>query len=579
MSRAARGAKVDPYRWRAFLVLGALLLVFALLMVRVGMLQILDSGRGAAFLRHQGDMRTVRNAELPAYRGLITDRRGEPLAVSTPVISLWAHPGRLAQSGRVSELARALSVDPATLQERVARYSGKQFMYLRRHMVPDQAREILALDIEGVRPEREYQRYYPAGEVAAQLVGMTNLDGRGVAGIELAYDNWLAGHSGRKQYIKDLHGEAVRDIGVVEPARPGRSLRMSIDLRLQTAQHRELERAVRTSGAKAGTVVTLDAHSGEVLAAASYPHFNPNNRSGVAMERTRSRALTDVYEPGSTMKPLTLVAALESGLYDVDTIIDTNPGRIRVGRKVLPDPRNYGEISLARVVVKSSQVGVTKVALELGYEPVWNVFQRFGLGAPTATGFPGESPGLLPQRARWRPIEEVTLAFGYGLTATPLQLARAYSVFASGGYLPEVSLLRREEAQPQGRPVISPEIASKVLAVLAEVTADDGTGRRAQVPGYSVGGKTGTVHKVGRGGYLADQYLALFAGIAPIDAPRFVTVVVIDRPQGDNYGGGAAAAPVFARVAQETLRLLGVPPELPLDGEAEEALAVAGVTP
>jgi cell division protein FtsI (penicillin-binding protein 3) len=295
------------------------------------------------------------------------------------------------------------------------------------------------------------------------------------------------------------------------------------------------------------------------------------------MARTRNRALTDVYEPGSTMKPLTLVAALESGLYDVDTLIDTSPGRIRVGRKVLPDPRNYGEITLARVVAKSSQVGVTKVALTLGHEPVWNVFQRFGLGVPTATGFPGESPGLLPQRNRWRPIEEVTLAFGYGLTATPLQLARAYAVFASGGVLPEVTLLRRDESQPEGQRVISPEIADKVRAVLAEVTSDNGTGRRARIPGYEVGGKTGTVHKVGRGGYLDDQYVALFAGIAPIDAPRFVTVVVLDRPKGDDYGGGAAAAPVFARVAGETLRLLGVAPQLPRDLDSAEAIAAVEV--
>jgi cell division protein FtsI (penicillin-binding protein 3) len=571
MKRAAG----NPYRWRYHLVLGALLLLFATLITRVGTLQILDSGRGAAFLKHQGDMRTVRSAELPAYRGLITDRRGEPLAVSTPVISLWAHPGRLAQSGRVSELARALAMEPEALQARLAHYSDKQFMYLSRHMAPDQARAILALSIEGVRPEREYRRYYPAGEVASQLVGLTNLDGRGVAGIELAYDSWLAGHTGRKQYIKDLHGEAVRDIGVVDPARPGRSLQLSIDLRLQTAQHRELQRAIRSTGAVAGTIVTLDAHSGEVLASASYPHFNPNNRSGVTMEHTRSRAMTDVFEPGSTMKPLTLVAALESGQFQVDSIIDTNPGRIRVGRKMLPDPRNYGELTLARVVAKSSQVGITKVALAVGHQPIWNVFQRFGLGVPTATGFPGESSGLLPQRNRWRPIEQVTLAFGYGLTATPLQLARAYAVFANGGVLPEVSLLKRDDLRPSGQRVIDYATARQVLEVLAGVTADDATGRRARVPGYAVGGKTGTVHKVGPGGYIDDQYIALFAGVAPIDNPRFVTVVVLDRPQGDDYGGGAAAAPVFARVAQETLRLLNVPPQPAMVAE----MAVAGVAP
>lgn len=566
----SRRAAANPYLWRWYAVVAVLIVLFALLLLRVLSLQVLDTDHGAAFLKHQGAMRTVRSAELPAYRGVITDRRGEPLAVSTPVISLWAHPAQLAASGRVAELARALDVEPASLQERLARFRLKQFMYLQRHMVPDDARAILALNIQGVRPEREYRRFYPAGEVAAQLVGLTNLDGQGVAGIELAFDNWLRGETGRKRYIKDLHGDAVRDIGVVKPARPGRNLQLSIDLRLQTLQHRELQRAIRTTGAEAGTIVTVDAHTGEVLAVASYPHFNPNNRSGVSMGQTRNRALTDVFEPGSTMKPLTFVAALESGLYRPDTLIDTSPGRIRVGRKVLPDPRNYGEITLSRVVAKSSQVGITKVALELGHEPIWNVFQRFGLGEPTATGFPGESAGLLPQRPRWRPIEQVTLAFGYGLTATPLQIARAYAVFANDGVLPDISLLRRESGQRKGERIISTTVARDVLAVLGEVTQEGGTGSRARVPGYLVGGKTGTVHKVGKGGYIDDQYVAMFAGIAPLDAPRFVTVVVLDRPKGDNYGGGSAAAPVFARVAGEALRLLGVPPQL---GESD-ALAV-----
>jgi cell division protein FtsI (penicillin-binding protein 3) len=574
MSRR-RAAAVGTWRW--YVVVGALCVMFLLLLVRVLSLQVLDMGRGPEFLKHQGALRTVRSAELPAYRGVITDRRGEPLAVSTPVISLWANPPQLEESGRLAELAAALQVDEDVLRERVARYGDKQFMYLRRHMVPEVARRVLALDIDGVHPEREYQRYYPAGEVAAQVVGLTNLDGRGVAGIELAYDSWLRGQTGKKRYIKDLHGEAVRDIGVVEPARPGRGLQLSIDLRLQTLLHRELGRAVQVTGAAAGSILTLDAHSGEVLACASYPWFNPNNRRGVSMERTRSRAMTDVFEPGSTMKPLTLVAALESGLYRTDTLIDTSPGRIRVGSKMLPDPSNYGEISLARVVAKSSQVGITKVALELGHEPIRDVFQRFGLGQETGTGFPGESAGLLPQRPRWRPIEQVTLAFGYGLTATPLQLARAYAAFANDGVLPEVTLLRREAGQYPGQRVIAPAVAHDVLGVLASVTDADGTGHRARVEGYPVGGKTGTVHKVGQGGYLDDQYVALFVGVAPIDAPRFVTVVVLDRPQGDSYGGGAAAAPVFARVAGETLRLLGEPPRL--GPESGLVLAAAGGVP
>lgn len=570
-------AKSQNFDGRAWLVMGMIVAMFLLLVARVLSLQVLDLGRGTAFLKRQGDMRMVRTAELPAYRGLITDRRGDPLAVSTPVVSLWANPAVLARSERLDELAQALELAPEALEDRLARYEQRKFMYLQRHLVPARAREVLALGIKGVRAEREYRRFYPAGEVAAQIVGMTNVDGKGVAGLELAYDDWLRGRPGKKRYIKDLHGEAVRDIGVVEEAHPGRNLQLSIDLRLQYLQHRELARAVAITGAEAGIIVTLDAHSGEILASASHPDFNPNNRSDVAMGQTRNRAMTDTFEPGSTMKPLTLVAALESGRYSVESLVDTSPGRIRVGRKVLHDPRDYGEISLSRVIEKSSQVGVTLIAQDIGHEAVWDVFQRFGLGETTNTGFPGESGGLLPQRPKWRPIEEVTLAFGYGLTATPLQIARAYAVFANGGVLPEVSILRRDNVDQGGRRIIDARVAADVRQVLQAVTGESGTAGRARVVGYEVGGKTGTVHKVGAGGYLDDQYVALFAGIAPIDEPRFVTVVVLDRPKGDEYGGGSAAAPVFARVAAETLRLMGVAPALPPTND--ELLAAAPGAP
>ena len=457
----------------------------------------------------------------------------------------------------------------------MARYAQRRFMYLRRHLVPERARQILALGVPGVDFEREYRRFYPAGEVTAQLVGMTDLDGRGVSGLELAYDQWLRGQPGRRHYLKDRHGNAVRDIGIVEAARPGRDLQLSIDLRLQYLLHAELSRAVALTGAEAGVIVTLDSRTGELLASASHPDFNPNNRAAMRaallMGQTRNRALTDVFEPGSIVKPLTLVAALESGRYSPDTLIDTSPGRIRVGPKVLPDPRDYGQISLARVVQKSSQVGITKVSLDIGHEPVWDLLRRFGFGESTASGFPGERSGLLPWRPRWRPIEQVTLAFGYGLTATPLQIARAYAVFANGGVLPDVTLLHRAATAGGGRRVIDTHTARQVREVLHGVTGAGGTGTRARVAGYEVGGKTGTVHKAGGGGYLGDQYVALFAGIAPIGEPRVVTVVVLDRPKGDDYGGSTAAAPVFARVAGETLRLLGVPPSLPESGDGARA--------
>jgi len=564
--------------WRFYVVLGVLCALLALLVGRVLSLQVLDTERGRAFLKDQGAMRAVRTAEIPAWRGVISDRRGEPLAVSTPVISLWANPDELRGSERLGELARALGMEPAALQSKLARYEGRQFMYLQRHRVPVEAREILALRIRGVYGEQEYRRFYPAGEVAAQLVGFTNVDEEGIAGLELAYDDWLRGVPGKRQYIKDLHGEVVRDLGVVEQARPGRDLHLSIDLRLQYLQHRELQKAVAASGASSGSIVTLDSHTGEILAMVNYPVYNPNSRKGMDAATMRNRAMTDVYEPGSTMKTLTLVAALESGRYTTETIIDTSPGRIRVGPKVYPDPRDYGQITVSRVIEKSSQVGVTKIALDIGHEPIRDVFQRFGIGQPLGTGFPGESAGVLPNRARWYATEKVSLAFGYGITATPLQLAHAYSVFANGGVRQPVSLLALEGELPPGEQVVAPEIAAEVLKVLQRVTGEHGTARKARVPGYRVGGKTGTVHKVGPQGYIDDAYVALFAGIAPVDDPRLVTVVVINDPKGEAYGGGAAAAPVFSTVTSGALRLLNVPPTETSEIVAAQAAVGGGAT-
>ena len=557
--------------WRFYLVLAVLCSLLALLVGRILSLQVLDTERGREFLQNQGERRSVRTAEIPAYRGVITDRRGEPLAVSTPVVSIWADPRLLTTSERLPELAQVMGMDLATLQQKLDSYQGKRFMYLQRHRIPSDARAILEKRIRGVYGEREYRRFYPAGEVAAQLVGFTNVDGKGIAGLELAYDQWLRGAPGKKKYIKDLHGEVVRDIGVVEPPRPGKDLKLSIDLRLQYLQHRELRRAVTASGAVSGSIVTLDARTGEILAMVNYPVYNPNSRKGLKPAHMRNRAMTDVYEPGSTMKALTLVAALESGRYTPDTVIDTSPGRIRVGRKVYPDPRNYGEITLTRVIQKSSQVGVTKIALDLGHEPIWEVFNRFGIGQPPGTGFPGESMGMLPNRPRWHATEKVSLAFGYGITASPLQLASAYAIFANQGLRQPVSLVALEGELSPGDPVVSPEIAGQVMQVLHAVTGEHGTARKARVPGYPVGGKTGTVHKVGPQGYIDDQYIALFAGVAPSDDPRIVTVVVINEPQGEAYGGGAAAAPVFSRVTAGALRLLNVPPsDLPDVADAIE---------
>jgi cell division protein FtsI (penicillin-binding protein 3) len=535
-------------------------------------LQVLDTERGREFLQDQGAMRSVRTAEIPAYRGVIVDRRGEPLAVSTPVISIWADPKLLSGSQRMAELAEGLNLDLPTLREKVRSYQGKRFMYLARHREPVGAREILSLRIAGVYGEREYRRFYPAGEVAAQLVGVTNVDDQGIAGLELVYNDWLNGVPGKKRYVKNLHGGVVRDIGVLESPRPGKKLTLSIDLRLQYLYHRELQRAVTANGAVSGSIVTLDSRTGEVLAMVNYPVFNPNSRRSVKAGNRRNRVMTDVYEPGSTMKSLTLVAALESGRYSIQDLIDTSPGRIRVGRKTYEDPRDYGEISLSRVIENASQVGVTKLALDLGHEPIWDVFNRFGIGHPPGTGFPGESAGRLPNRPRWHATEKVSLAFGYGITATPLQIARAYAVLANKGVKLPISLLALEGQADPGEQVVDPQIAGQVLQVLHAVTGEHGTARKARIPGYTVGGKTGTVHKVGPEGYIEDQYVALFAGVVPVDDPRLVTVVVINNPQGDIYGGGAAAAPVFSAVTRGALRLLDIPvSEMPAVAAAETA--------
>ena len=564
-------------RWRFWLVALLLLSLAGLLVGRLVLLQVLDQDRGASFLREQGAMRAVRTAEIPAYRGLVTDRRGEPLAVSTPVVSVWANPQQLRDSNRLGELASALEISERGLRERIDLYADKQFMYLARHQTPDRARKILNLGVAGVRSEREYQRFYPAGEVVAQIVGLTNVDGTGISGVEMAYDEWLQGQPGRRRYIKDLHGDAVRDIGVVQEAVSGKPLALSIDLRLQYMQHRELQRAMAETGAKAGAAVTIDAWTGEILAMTNHPVFNPNSREGFDYAATRNRVVTDVFEPGSTMKPITLVAALESGKFTIDTMIDTSPGRIRVEGKVFPDPRNYGEITLSRVIEKSSQVGVTKIAQQLGHEPILSVFRRFGFGEPSSIGFPGERSGILPERARWSGVEEATLAFGYGLTATPLQMAHAYSVFANRGQKVPLTLVKRlpGESVP-AEAVVSPDVAADVLKVLHRVTGENGTAGKARVAGFEVGGKTGTVHKVGPGGYIDDQYVALFVGLAPIEDPRYVTAIVVDDPKGDSYGGGAAAAPIYARIGEGILRLQNVAPTSAQEPEAQAQLAGLG---
>lgn len=574
MSRTRRQPKQTMIiaRWRFALAVLLMALLMAALLWHVALLQVVPGeDKGYEFLQGQGDARSVRTELIPAYRGVITDRHGEPLAVSTPVVSLWANPTELRASAvEVAALAKALKVSEADLRSRLERFQNKEFIYLKRNMPPQEAEHILANRWRGVYGRTEYQRFYPAGEVTAHLVGFTNIDERGQEGIELAYNEWLSGHSGSKRVLKDRKGRVIKDDGQLKAPVPGKDINLSIDLRLQYLAYRELKQAVAEHRAAAGSLVMLDVHTGEVLAMVNQPSFNPNDRTGIKTAALRNRAITDQFEPGSTMKPLTVLAALESGLYHPKTPIETHPGYIRVTRKTLKDPVNYGMMDLTKVITKSSQVGITKVALDLEPDVVREMFFRLGMGQATGVGFPGESLGLLPARTRWSDIERVNFAFGYGMSVTALQLAQAYGVVANDGVKVPVSLLRRNNdsnSEPlygeQGEQVLNSRIANDVLDMMKTVLGPEGTARSAQVPGYPAAGKTGTVHKVGTEGYVSNRYRSVFAGMAPADDPRIVVVVNIEDPTAGKYHGGTVAAPVFSRVAENALRLLHVPPVLP----------------
>ncbi|MDO3388397.1 penicillin-binding transpeptidase domain-containing protein [Gilvimarinus sp. SDUM040013] len=569
--------------WRFYSVVVVMLLLAAVLLWRMASLQVLpDADRGFEFLQGQGAARTVRTESISAYRGVITDRNGEPLAVSTPVESIWANPKVLLQHPKDwSRLSQALGWDNATLESRLAKFSGKEFMYLERHLPPHEAGLILDLGVDGVYSQREYRRYYPAGEVAAHLVGMTDIDDRGQEGMELAYDAWLAGESGAKQVMKDLRGRTIKELGLIKSARSGQPMALSIDLRLQYLAYRQLKQAVGDFGAKAGSVVVLDAKTGEVLAMANQPSYNPNDRSNIDTASLRNRAITDVFEPGSTIKPFAVMAALESGKFKPYTVIDTTPGYVQVGRKTLLDPVNYGELDLTRVIAKSSQVGMTKMALALEPDVVRNMYYRLGLGQGTGTGFPGEAVGVLPEYDHWKPIQKATYAFGYGLNLTVLQLAQAYAVIANEGVRRPVSLLRTDKPAPTQR-VVAPEHAQAVMKMLRKVVSDDGTGSRAFIDAYPVAGKTGTAHKADAGGYADHLYIGSFVGVAPLDDPEIIVAVVIDEPRDTKYHGGQVAAPVFASITEGALRLLQEPPKssasrLTVHSKFSEQVASSGV--
>jgi cell division protein FtsI (penicillin-binding protein 3) len=545
------------YRRRCMVAAVFLLAGAGVLLGRAVQLQLSDQ----VFLNDQADARQIRNATLSAHRGTLTDRQGEPLAVSTPVDSVWAEPDILLKAPEhIPVLAAHLNMRQDELSARLSRNAGKDFLYLQRHMNPADAQKIMVQELPGVHLQREYRRYYPTAEVSGHLIGFANVDDVGQEGLELAFDHRLAGHPGSKRVLKDRRGQIVADIKLIKQPQPGLDVATSIDLRIQYLAYRELKKAVKEHQASSGSAVVVDVLTGEVLAMVNQPTYNPNDRSQLRASHYRNRAITDIFEPGSSIKPLVVAAALESGKYTTSSIIDTSPGELQVASKLIKDKHNLGRIDLTTLLARSSNVGASKVALSMESEDLWSVLSDFGLGRPSSSGFPGESAGVMSHYRNWRPIGQATLAYGYGISVTPLQLAQAYAVIASEGLQRPVSLLRLD-SPPIPRRIISAATANSVLGMMEQVVSEEGTGMAAAVPNYRVAGKTGTTRKFTSGGYSADRYTAVFAGVAPVSNPRLAVVVVIDEPDGVSYYGGKVAAPVFSRIVADAVRILAIPPD------------------
>ena len=571
MSFAAAPALVRLPVWRARFVLAAFMLVFAVLVGRSVYLQAMRTG----FLQEKGEARYSRVMEVPATRGRILDRNGEALAVSTPVKSIWVIPDDVkASREQKRRLATLLGLGRRELDRKLAETS-RDFVYLKRQIPPDTADKVEALGIPGVYQQREYRRYYPGGEVTAHLVGFTGVDDAGQEGIELAYQASLAGRAGSRRVIKDRLGRIVEDVESIRAAQDGRDLTLSIDSKIQSLAYSSLRNAVALHGAKAGAIVALDVRTGEVLALANVPSYNPNNRSRLSGAQLRNRAITDSFEPGSTLKPFTIAVALEHHRISPSTRVHTAPGKLTIGSYTIHDAHPESTLSVAQVIQKSSNVGAAKIALELPREQMWNMFERVGFGAPPELRFPGEASGKVRPWQTWRPIEQATMAYGHGISVSLLQLAHAYTMFARDGVLVPLTLVRTG-TPVHGARVISRRTAREVRDMLELAVQPGGTGPRARVVGWRVAGKTGTAHKQENGGYAAHKYIASFVGFAPASSPRLLIAVMIDEPAGSEYYGGLVAAPVFAQVMQGALRMLNVPHDAPLEpleqpGEGDDA--------
>jgi len=556
MKRKEKTTVAERARWRSVLLLVGFAACAVALEGRILYLQLVDKN----FLAEQANDRHLRTVQISAHRGSLTDRFGEPLAVSTPVDTIYANPKELKPAlDRLGELAALLDQDDEWLARRITSNLDREFLFLERHVAPARAQQVLELGLPGIGTVREYRRYYPAGEVTGHVIGFTDIDDRGQEGLEAAFDHWLKGEVGSKRVIQDRRGQVFSDVELLQEARPGRDLRTSIDLRLQYLAYRELKAAVAESSARSGSVVVLDPRTGEVLAMVNQPSYNPNEREQYRPENYRNRAITDMFEPGSSFKPLVIAAALESGAFNPRSIIDTSPGKVIINDRIITeDNSNLGRVDLTTVLAKSSNVGAVRVALTMEPKAIAETLVGFGIGRLTDSAFPGETAGKLNDPNHWRTIGQATLSYGYGVAVTTLQLARAYAAIAAGGTLRPVSLLALDQTPP-GERVISADTTNDLTEMLEAVVAE-GTGTRAAIRNFHVAGKSGTTRKAGVGGYDAERHGAIFAGFAPATDPRLVVVVMIDEPQGQYYGG-EIAAPVFANVVSGALRVLAVPPD------------------
>jgi cell division protein FtsI (penicillin-binding protein 3) len=541
------------------------LIVFFIIAAILLVLRLVDlSIRQRAFLLKQSKARILRTVDIPAYRGMITDRRGQPISMSAPVDSVWINPQAFHPDTRIlKKLARLLHMNSNEIIRKSHKYKYREFVYLKRNIPPTRANNIKLLNIEGLYFQRGYKRYYPHGEVDSHIIGFTNIDDQGQEGLELGYNQWLAGHKGQKQILKDRLGHVIADVADLKKPKPGHDLQLSIDQRLQYVAYYHLKKTIKQYAAQSGSIVILDTCTGEILAMVNQPSYNPNNRSSHSVSAFRNRAVTDTFEPGSTIKPFNLAYALESRRYTPNTVIDTHPGWIMIdGHEIRDEGFNHGKITLTQLLQKSSNVGAAKIMLSLSAHRYRALLYQAGFDQLTASGFPGESSGHLPQHRKWKPIETATLAFGYGLTVTPLQLANAYMIFANHGIKRPVTFLKSDQENiPQSQRVISRRTADQLLHMMEKVVQKQGTGRRAKITGYRVAGKTGTAYLAGKHGYSGYHYIASFVGIAPVSHPRLVMSVVIRDPKGEHFGG-IVAAPLFSEVMKECLRLLKIAPDM-----------------